>query len=190
MGVLKTTIAIAATASILGGSALADEDGAEPVVRWNSLTYQLQNQEAAARWSASSLHGKALVQGLEFDSAGNMYVTTARWEAELQAAVRAEVVLPSDTDGLTADKDGNVYLTALQLNPVLKWEPATRRLSRIAYHPEMVWPDTLAWAPDGTLHVISNHLHVWVDQDMDFENPSVPNFTIWHLPAKAEPYLN
>jgi hypothetical protein len=101
---------------------LADEDGAEPVVRWNSLTYQLQNQEAAARWSASSLHGKALVQGLKFDSAGNMYVTTARWEAELQAAVRAEVMLPSNTDGLTTDKDGNAYLTALQLNSVLKWE--------------------------------------------------------------------
>jgi hypothetical protein len=84
---------------------LADEDGAEPVVRWNSLTYQLQNQEAAARWSASSLHGKALVQGLKFDSAGNMYVTTAHWEAELQAAVRAEVMLPSNTDGLTRDGD-------------------------------------------------------------------------------------
>ncbi|KXF75900.1 hypothetical protein ATN84_18270 [Paramesorhizobium deserti] len=110
-------------------------------------------------------------------------------ETELQAAIREEVVLPSNTDGLTADKDGNVYLTALQLNGVLRWEPETRRLTQIAYHPEMVWPDTLAWAPDGTLHVISNHLHLWVDQDMDFDNPQVPNFTIWRLPVKAEPYL-
>jgi hypothetical protein len=29
-----------------------------------------------------------------------------------------------------------------------------------------------------------------VDQDMNFENPSVPNFTIWRLPVKAQPYLN
>ncbi len=111
-------------------------------------------------------------------------------EAELQGAIREEVTLPSNTDGLTADKDGNVYLTALQLNGVLKWDPATRRLSQVAHHPEMSWPDTLAWAPDGSLHVISNHLHLWVDQDMNFENPSVPNFTIWRLPVKAEPYLN
>jgi len=394
---IKYAIAIAVAATFHASGASAGE--AEPVVRWNSLSYQVQNPEIAARWSASSLYGKALVQGLKFDSAGEMYVTTARWggreipatvsklvkngdgfalqpfpsedlndvanpeglkavlgfeidendimwlldqghiagaesgpkdeklvlwdikankeiqrlefpadvsdkkcsflndivvdndagfayitdsgifsdplcgglivydrnantarrvlnatrftndepqfvfnidgrqvlkngkmrtgadgialsgdkqtlywtnltgntlyslptallrdpkvsEAELQAAVRAEVALPSNTDGLNADKDGNVYLTALQLNSVLKWEPATRRLSRIAYHPEMVWPDTLAWAPDGTLHVISNHLHVWVDQDMDFEKPPVPNFTIWRLPAKAKPYLN
>lgn len=394
---IRSIIAVAAAATLLAAGASAEEG--EPVVRWNSLTYQLKDPDLAARWSASALHGKALVQGLKFDSAGDMYVSTARWggpdipatvsklvkngdgfelqpypseelndvanpqglkavlgfeidendvmwvldqghiagaesetgdeklvlwdiksgkeiqrlefsaevsdkkcsflndivvdnstgfayitdsgifsdplcgglivydrntntarrvlnatrftndepqfvfnidgrkvlkngrmrtgadgialsgdkatlywtnltgntlyslptallrdpkvsDAELQSAVRAEVVLPSNTDGLTADKDGNVYLTALQLNSVLKWEPVTRSLSRIAYHPEMVWPDTLAWAPDGTLHVISNHLHVWVDQDMDFENPRVPNFTIWRLPAKAEPYLN
>ena len=111
-------------------------------------------------------------------------------ESELQAAVRVEVVLPSNTDGLTADKDGNVYLTALQLNGVLKWDPSTRRLTQVAYHPEMAWPDTLAWAPDGALHVISNNLHLWVDGDMNFDSPENPNFTIWKLPVKAKPYLN
>ncbi|NLS08045.1 hypothetical protein HGP14_33120 [Rhizobium sp. P32RR-XVIII] len=111
-------------------------------------------------------------------------------ESELEAAVRVETQLPSNADGLAADRDGNVYLTALQLNGVLKWEPATRRLTQVAYNPEMVWPDTLAFAPDGTLHVLSNHLHLWVDGDMDFTNPSVPNFTIWKLPVKANSYLN
>lgn len=111
-------------------------------------------------------------------------------ESELEAAVRVETQLPSNADGLAADRDGNVYLTALQLNGVLKWEPATRRLTQVAYNPGMVWPDTLAFAPDGTLHVLSNHLHLWVDGDMDFTNPSVPNFTIWKLPVKANSYLN
>jgi sugar lactone lactonase YvrE len=110
-------------------------------------------------------------------------------ESELQHAVRLEAVLPSNTDGLTADRDGNVYLTALQLDSVLRYDPAMRRLVRLAHHPEMVWPDTLAWAPDGTLHVISNHLHLWVDGEMDFASPPVPNFTIWALPHKAMPYL-
>lgn len=111
-------------------------------------------------------------------------------ESELEAAVRVETTLPSNADGLAADKEGNVYLTALQLNGVLKWDPATRQLTQVAYNPDMVWPDTLAFAPDGTLHVLSNHLHLWVDGDMNFDNPSVPNFTIWKLPVKAKSYLN
>ena len=393
------TIAAVLAGMTIAGAARADDKGVEPVTRWASLPYKIKNEEAAARWKASPLFGKTLVQGLKFDSAGNMYVTTARWggadtpatvsklvktgetyeleafpseelnavanpdglkavlgfevdendvmwlldqghvagkpsgakdeklvlwdikankeiqrlafgpevsdkkcsflndvvvdnesgfayitdsgifsdplcgglivydrkansarrvlhatkftndepnfsfaidgrqvlkngrmrtgadgialsgdkkslywtnltgntlyslptallrdpkvsEAELEAAIRVEVVLPSNTDGLTADKDGNVYLTALQLNGVLKWDPASRRLTEIAYHPEMAWPDTLAWAPDGTLHAISNHLHLWVDGDMNFKDPAVPNFTIWRLPVKAEPYLN
>lgn len=393
------TIAVAIAAVTSAGIARADDKGVEPVARWNSLTYKVDNADAAAKWKSSALFGKTLVQGLKFDSAGNIYVTTARWggadmpgtvsklvksgdsyelaafpsaelnsvanpkglkavlgfevdendvmwlldqghiagapsgpgdeklvlwdikankevqrlefgpelsdkkcsflndvvvdneagfayiadsgifsdplcgglivydrkantarrvlnaskftndeaqfsfaingrqvlkngrmrtgadgialsgdkktlywtnltgntlyslptallrdatvsEAELEGAVRVEVVLPSNTDGLTADKAGNVYLTALQLNGVLKWDTNLRRLTQVAYHPEMVWPDTLAWAPDGTLHVISNHLHLWVDGDMNFKDPAVPNFTIWRLPVKATSYLN
>lgn len=396
---MAAAFAVLSIAVPITGTARADDKGVEPVVRWNSLTYKVDNAEAAAKWQASPLFGKTLVQGLKFDSTGAMYVTTARWggadmpatvsklvktgesyeleafpsaelnavsneaglkavlgfevdendvmwlldqghiagaasgpkdeklvlwdikakkevqrlefgpelsdkkcsflndvvvdnesgfayiadsgifadplcgglivydkkantarrvlnaskftndeaqfsfaingrqvlkngrmrtgadgialsgdrktlywtnltgntlyslptallrdasvsESELQAAVRVEVVLPSNTDGLTADKAGNIYLTALQLNGVLKYDTNTRRLSQVAYHPEMVWPDTLAWAPDGTLHVISNHLHLWVDGDMNFKDPDVPNFTIWRLPVKAEPYLN
>jgi hypothetical protein len=33
----------------------------------------------ATAWQASELHGKALVQALKIDSAGTMYVSTARW---------------------------------------------------------------------------------------------------------------
>lgn len=399
MTILKVTTAAVFGALVLAGTASAEDMAVEPVVRWNSLSYQVQDAKARERWDASQLNGKTLVQGLKFDSAGDMYVTTARWggadmpatvsklvksgdtyelqpfpsealndvgnpdglkavlgfevdendvmwildqghiagapsgpkdeklvlwdikagkevqrlefgpevsdkkcsflndivvdnasgfayiadsgifsdplcgglivydrktntarrvlnasrftndeanfsfaingrqvlkngrmrtgvdgialsgdkkslywtnltgntlyslptallrdpkvsESELEAAVRVEVTLPSNTDGLTADNDGNVYLTALQLNGVLKWDTSTRRLTQVAYHPEMVWPDTLAWAPDGNLHVISNHLHLWVDGDMNFKDPEVPNFTIWRLPVKAKPYLN
>lgn len=102
--------------------------------------------------------------------------------------MRLAAILPSNTDGLTADRAGNVYLTALQLNSIMKYDPTTGRVMRLAYHPEMVWPDTLAWGPDGALHAISNHLHVWVDGDMDFDKPAIPNLQIWKLPVQAKPY--
>jgi len=43
----------------------------------------------------------------------------------------------------------------------------------------MVWPDTLSIGPGGSLYILSNHLHLWVDGDMNFNDPPVPNFRIW-----------
>jgi hypothetical protein len=31
-------------------------------------------------------------------------------------------------------------------------------------------------------------LHVWVDGDMDFDKPAIPNLQIWKLPVQAKPY--
>jgi sugar lactone lactonase YvrE len=111
-------------------------------------------------------------------------------EPELQTRVKRVTSLPSNTDGLTADRDGNLYLTALQLNGIMKFDTRTGRLERFVHHPEMSWPDTLAWGPDGALHVVSNHLNVWVDGDMNFENPAKPNFRIWKIPGVGKAYLS
>jgi sugar lactone lactonase YvrE len=109
-------------------------------------------------------------------------------EATLKSAVKI-MVLPSNTDGLTSDRNNNIYLTALLLNGVLKLDTTTGRISRFVYHPEMVWPDTFAWHPDGSLYLLSNHLNLWVDDDMNFKDPEVPNFRIWRIPISAQPYL-
>lgn len=110
-------------------------------------------------------------------------------EAVLQSNVKRAAVLPSNTDGLTADRAGNVYLTALMLNGLLKYNPERGTLQRFVYHPEMVWPDTLSWGSDGSLYVISNHLNLGIDGDMDFEHPSVPNFRIWRIPDVGKSYI-
>ena len=62
--------------------------------------------------------------------------------------------------------------------------------SRFAHHPDMNWPDTLAWGPDGEMYVVSNHLHVWVDGDMNFDDPEIPNFRIWKIPGVGQSYTN
>ncbi|WP_428268194.1 L-dopachrome tautomerase-related protein [Haliangium sp.] len=109
-------------------------------------------------------------------------------EAELRSAVKLVAVLPSNTDGMTADRDGNLYMTALMHNGVMVRDAESGRIDSLVIHPEMSWPDTLAWGPDGSLYVVSNHLHLWVDGAMKFDDPSTPNFRIWRLPIKKRPY--
>jgi sugar lactone lactonase YvrE len=107
----------------------------------------------------------------------------------IQSSVRRITSLPSNTDGMTADRDGNVYMTALQLNGLMRLSATSGRIERFVFDPEMSWPDTLAWGPDGALFIVSNHLNVWIDGDMNFDNPSVPNFRIWKIPGIGKSYV-
>lgn len=109
-------------------------------------------------------------------------------ETVVENAVEVAAVLPSNTDGMTADNAGNIYMTALSLDGIMKFDESTRQVSRFVHHPEMNWPDTLAWGPDGEMYVVSNHLHVWVDGDMNFEDPEIPNFRIWEIPGVGQSY--
>ena len=109
-------------------------------------------------------------------------------ETVIENAVRRVTVLPSNTDGMTADRANNLYLTALTLNGLMRLDGKTGQLARFIFHPEMSWPDTLAWGPDGALYVVSNHLNVWVDGEMDFDNPPVSNFRIWRIPNVGQSY--
>ncbi len=109
-------------------------------------------------------------------------------EASLQAGVKQAVILPSNTDGMTADREGNVCMTALTLNGLMKFGPARDTLSRFVYDKAMVWPDTFSWGQDGALHVISNHLNQFVVDTVDFDEPAVPNFRIWRIDGVGTPY--
>lgn len=111
-------------------------------------------------------------------------------ETVIENAVEVAAVLPSNTDGMTADNAGNIYMTALSLDGIMKFDESTRQVSRFVHHPEMNWPDTLAWGPDGAMYVVSNHLHIWVDGDMNFDDPEMPNFRIWKIPGVGQSYTN
>jgi sugar lactone lactonase YvrE len=109
-------------------------------------------------------------------------------EPVLQSAVKEVAVLPSNTDGMTADRDGNVYATALTLDGLMKIDPRRNTVERFVHDPAMVWPDTLTWGADGSLYVISDHLNQFVDGTMNFKDPAVPNFRIWKIPNVGTPY--
>lgn len=109
-------------------------------------------------------------------------------EQQVRMAVKQEATLISNTDGITSDRDNNLILTGLMINGLQIRDAKTGQVSSFFIHPEMSWPDTLSWGPGGDLYVVSNHLHLWVDNAMDFKNPPVPNFRIWKLKVNRKPY--
>ena len=109
-------------------------------------------------------------------------------EDDVKKAVKVEATLPSNTDGMTADRAGNLYMTALSLNGLTKRDAKTGQVSTFVTHDDISWPDTLSWGPKGSLYLVSNHLHLWVDGDMDFDKPKVPNFRIYRMNVGAKPY--
>ena len=112
----------------------------------------------------------------------------SRTEDEVRKAVQVVATLPSNTDGMTADRENNLYMTALTLNGIMKRDAKTGQVSILVASDEISWPDTLAWGLGGTLYLVSNHLHFWVDGDMDFDKPKVPNFRIYRLKLGTKPY--
>jgi sugar lactone lactonase YvrE len=109
-------------------------------------------------------------------------------EDEVKNAVKVVTTLPSNTDGMTADRNNNLYMTALSLNGIMKRDAKTGAVSTLVTNDAISWPDTLSWGPGGSLYLVSNHLHLWVDGDMDFDKPAVPNFRIYRMKLGAKPY--
>ncbi|MDG3086544.1 L-dopachrome tautomerase-related protein [Vibrio hannami] len=112
----------------------------------------------------------------------------SRSEAEIQASVKEVTTLPSNTDGMTADRDNNLYMTGLTINGIMKRDAKTGDVTRLVYDDTMVWPDTLAWGPDNNIYISSNNLHTHVDGKMNFKDPKTANFKIWKLAVNKKPY--
>jgi len=92
-------------------------------------------------------------------------------EDDVKKAVKTVTTLPSNTDG------------------IMKRDAKTGKVSTLVSSDDISWPDTLSWGPGGDLYLVSNHLHLWVDGDMDFDKPKVPNFRIYRMKLGAKPYL-
>lgn len=109
-------------------------------------------------------------------------------ETDLEKMIRVDSVLPSNTDGMTSDRKGNIYMTALTLNGLMKRDAYTGKVTTLLTNDDIAWPDTLSWGPGGTLYFTSNHLNLWADGDMNFDNPAVANFRIYRIQLNEKPY--
>ncbi len=76
-----------------------------------------------------------------------------------QSAARVEVFATKPmSDGITMDKSGNVYLTAIEYSAVMRLSQSGA-LDTIIESPMLRWPDGFSFGPDGWLYVTCSALH-------------------------------
>ena len=58
----------------------------------------------------------------------------------MRSAVKRVTTLSSNTDGMTCDRQNNLFMTALEPNGVMLRDAKTGEVSTYVSHPEMSWP--------------------------------------------------
>lgn len=77
-------------------------------------------------------------------------------EAELAKRVEFYANRPQ-ADGLTIDRENNIYLTGIEDGIIWKLD-ANKKLTALAGHPKMRWPDGLSFGPDNYVYVADSNI--------------------------------
>jgi sugar lactone lactonase YvrE len=77
----------------------------------------------------------------------------------LAAAVRDLGDVGGNTDGIVTDKAGNVWITDVTHNGLVRYDPRTGTLALQAASDGVYWPDTPAIGPDGDVVFTASHLN-------------------------------
>lgn len=86
-------------------------------------------------------------------------------------------------DGITMDKEGNIYVSDIAANAIGIIRP-DRSYVLLASDPRLVWPNAFAWGPGGYLYVTTAQLHL-SPQLNNGEDLSDPPFLIFRVKVPA-----
>lgn len=96
----------------------------------------------------------------------------------------------SGSDGLTANgassKQPFIYLTMLEENGIARYAPGSDEVETVCQSEDMVWSDTFAWTPNGSLVFVTNQLHLFLQGRLDWDGE--PNYRIWRVDLGEESY--
>lgn len=79
-------------------------------------------------------------------------------EAELADAVELWAERPI-SDGISVDRAGNVYISALGQSEIGVIRAETRQYETLIADDSILWPDAFSYGPDGYMYVVINQLH-------------------------------
>ena len=87
-----------------------------------------------------------------------------------------------NTDGLVTDSAGNLYITDVTRNGIVKYDPRTQSMSLVASSEGVHWPDTPAIRPEGDLIFTSSSLN---DHFAGAVKPGHERYELWRLRLDA-----
>ena len=61
-------------------------------------------------------------------------------------------------DGMLEASDGSIYLTDLEHNAAVHWNPETKSIEQVIADKRLMWPDTLSWGPNDELYVTTSQI--------------------------------
>ena len=83
----------------------------------------------------------------------------------------------TNTDGMGADNQGNIYFTMLEGQGIGVYDPATGTFRSVITDERMVWVDGMTFDNHGWLIFNNNRLHQLFQNELDWNNPY--NLIIW-----------
>jgi sugar lactone lactonase YvrE len=78
-------------------------------------------------------------------------------ERELEKKVEDLGANFTTSDGMIFDRKGNLYLSDSEHDSITLVTPEMK-LQTIEHDPRLIWPDTFAWSPDGSLYVTCSQI--------------------------------
>lgn len=87
-----------------------------------------------------------------------------------------------NTDGIVTDKRGRLYITDVTRNGIVEYDPRTGKMRLVAASEGVHWPDTPAFAPDGSLVFTASHLN---GHFAGAVKPGQESYELWRLAPAA-----
>jgi len=107
---------------------------------------------------------------------------TASTDAHISASIRNLGDVGGNTDGIVTDAKGNLYITDVTRNGIVRYDPRTKVMSLIASDEGVHWPDTPAVAPDGDLVFTSSNLN---QHFAGAVKSGEERYELWRLPLRG-----
>jgi sugar lactone lactonase YvrE len=80
-------------------------------------------------------------------------------DAELAKKVEAVANTPP-ADGMIVGSPGQIYLTDLEDDAVVRWNADTGKIETVVEDRRLRWPDSMSWGPDGALYVTASQIEL------------------------------
>ncbi|HVI77003.1 MAG TPA: L-dopachrome tautomerase-related protein [Candidatus Acidoferrum sp.] len=102
-------------------------------------------------------------------------------KTDLESKVESVGETPAP-DGMVEAPDGSIYLTDLEHNAVVRWNPETKSIEQVIADKRLMWPDTLSWGPNDELYVTTSQIEN-TPRFNDGKSTRTEPYKLWKIPG-------